>query len=171
MADVTDPFEDPTPRVSKHASIASFRARLVMIEPVQVERNVPKIASQPNGPKSDKVIVDVTVLDGKGPVQVWDRFTPTDVWLDGPVFRKVWFNQTQVTDALQTPDGKSLRGRVLCRLDTLKPGTSQGEGNPWTVTACSPEEKRAAAAELARIQLAEQDVDPFAPGGNGQAPF
>lgn len=155
-----DPFEDPTPRMSVFASADSFRGRLIMIEPIKVERDVPKQANQPNGAKGDKITANVTVLDGAGPVQVYDQRVPTGKMLDGPVHRGVWFNQDQVTQALQTPDGKSLRGRVLCKLDTLKPGTPAGLGNPWTVTAATPEEKKAAAAALASL-IVQSDESPF----------
>lgn len=157
-----DPFEDPTPRMSAFASADSFRGRLIMIEPVKVERDVPKQANQPNGAKGDKVTANVTVLDGAGPVQVYSQRVPTGKFLDGNVHRGVWFNQDQVTQALQTPDGKSLRGRVLCKLDTLKPGTQAGPGNPWTVTAATPEEKKAAAAALASLIVqSDEEQSPF----------
>lgn len=155
-----DPFEDPTPRMSEFASADSFRGRLIMIEPVTVEHNVPKQANQPNGPKGDKITANVTVLDGDGPVQVYAQRVPTGKFLDGPMHRGVWFNQDQVTQALQTPDGKSLRGRVLCKLDTLKPGTPAGQGNPWTVTAATAEEKKAAAAALASL-IVQAEESPF----------
>ena len=163
MTHPTDGFEDPTPRMSAFASADSFRGRLIMIEPVRIGRDVPKKASQPSGPRGDKVTADVTVLDGLGGVEIFSQRVPTGRTLEGPLFRRVWFNQDQIAQGLQTPDGKGLRGRVLCRIDTLKPGTPAGEGNPWTISPVSPEEKAQAAAELARIQLAVQDVDPFAP--------
>jgi hypothetical protein len=155
-----DPFEDPTPRMSAFASADSFRGRLVMIEPLTVERDVPKNAKQPNGPRGDKVIANVTVLDGSGPVEVYADRSPTGKFLDGPVHRGVWFNQDQIAQALQTPDGKSLRGRVLCKLETLKPGTRSGQGNPWTVTAATAEEKKQAAAALASL-IVQSDESPF----------
>lgn len=170
MSDMTDPFEDPTPRVSAFASADSFRGRVVLIEPTRVERDVPKSNVDPNGARGDKITANVTVLDGKGPVQVYSQKVPTGRYLDGPVHRGVWFNQEQITQGLQLPDGKTLRKRVLVRLETLKPGGVAGPGNPWTINPVSAEEKSAAAQELARIQLAEQDVDPFAPAAD-KAPF
>jgi hypothetical protein len=155
-----DPFEDPTPRMASHPSAYSFRGRLIMIEPREIERNVPKQAAAPNGPKGDKVIADVTVLDGNGPIEIYDGHFPSGRKLDGPVFRKCWFGQDQIVEALQTPDGKSLRGRVLCKIETLKPGVSPaGQGNPWTVTAATPTDKQAAAAELARIIMGQEQEE------------
>lgn len=143
-----DPFEDPTPRVSKFASADSFRDRLVMIEPTQIERDVPKQASDPNGAKGDKITANVTVMDGKGSVQGFKEGIPTGITLDGPLYRGVWFNQDQITDGLQTPD-RVLRKRVLCRLNTLKGEGRAGRGNPWIVIQATPEEKSQAAKLLA----------------------
>jgi len=170
MSDLTGGFEDPTPRVSAFASADSFRGRVILIEPTRVERDVPKSSVDPTGARGDKITATVTVLDGKGPVQIFSQKVPTGRYLDGPVHRGVWFNQEQITQGLQLEDGKTLRKRVLVRLETLKPGGVAGPGNPWTINPVSAEEKSAAAQELARIQLAEQDVDPFAPAAD-KAPF
>ena len=155
-----DPFEDPTPHSSDFASAASFRGRLVMIEPVKVDRDVPKQASAPNGPKGDQVTANVTVLDNAGPVEVYARYKPTGKMLDGPLHRGVWFNQDQLAAGLQTPDGKSMRRRVLCRIDTLKPGEEPAQGNPWVMIAATAEEKKQASEVLASLII--QDEDPFA---------
>lgn len=159
----TDPFEDPTPRVSAFASADSFRGRLILIEPTNVERNVPKQSTVPNGPKGDKITANVTVVDGQGPVQIFDKKVPTGRFLEGPMHRGVWFNQDQLVDGLQTPD-RQLRKRVLCRIDTLTPGTSAGQGNPWTMIATTPAEKEMAAKFLATIILnepAQEEQSPF----------
>lgn len=157
-----DPFEDPTPRVSAFASADSFRGRLIMVEPTKVERDIPKQANVPNGPKGDRVTANVTVLDGLGPVQVFAQRTPTGKMLDGPVHRGVWFNQDQLAAGLQTPEGQ-LRKRVLCRIDTLKPGTPAGQGNPWVINATTPEEKKQAAEALANLIInPAEEENPFA---------
>ena len=159
----TDPFEDPTPRVSAFASADSFRGRLILIEPTNVERNVPKQSTVPNGPKGDKITANVTVVDGQGPVQIFDKKVPTGRFLEGPMHRGVWFNQDQLVDGLQTPD-RQLRKRVLCRIDTLTPGTSAGQGNPWTMIATTPAEKEMAAKFLANVILnepAQEEQSPF----------
>lgn len=158
----TDPFEDPTPRVSAFASADSFRGRLILIEPTQVERDIPKQANVPNGPKGDRVTANVTTVDGDGPVQTYSQRVPSGKFLDGPVHRKVWFNQDQLAAGLQTLDGE-LRKRVLCRIDTLKPGTPAGQGNPWVMTAATAEDKKAASAFLASMIVNEPEEDnPFA---------
>lgn len=157
-----DGFEDPTPRVSAFASADSFRGRLIMIEPLQVERDVPKQANAPKGAKGDKITANVTTVDGLGKIEIYTKTHPTGRFLEGPMHRKVWFNQDQITAGLQTPDGQ-LRKRVLCRIDTLDPGTPAGQGNPWTMTVTTPAEKAQAAAFIAQmIVTPDPDEDPFA---------
>lgn len=156
-----DPFEDPTPHSSKNPNAYAFRGRLIMVEPLKIERDVPKMADEPNGAKGDKVTANVTVLDGKGPIELHPHGDPSGEMLDGPVFRKVWFSQDQITEALQTPTGE-LRKRVLMRLDTLKPGTKARKGNPWVISAATPEEKKAAATALANLIVnPEEEESPF----------
>lgn len=163
---MTDPFADPTPRVSEFASADSFRGRLILIEPVKVERDVPKQASAPNGPKGDRVTATVTVVDGQGPVQTYSDRTPTGLWLDGPEHLGVWFNQDQLAAGLQTPKKDALLKMVLCRIDTLKPGTRSGQGNPWTMNAASDADKQTARDFLAGRKIAQasspaEDQSPF----------
>lgn len=169
-----DPFSDPTPRASVHASADSFRGRLILIEPVKVERDVPKVASQPNGPKGDRITATVTVVDGQGPVQIFAKTVPTGKFLDGPVYRGIWFNQDQIAAGLQTEDGRSLLKMVLCRIDTLTPGTTAGSGNPWVINSVSEEDKNVARAFLAAQMVGSaQAPTPSpaqAPQGYSQAP-
>lgn len=166
-----DPFEDPTPRVSAFASADSFRGRLVMIEPTRIEHDIPKQASNPSGPKGDRITANVTVMDGKGAVQIFNQKVPTGRFLDGPLHRGVWFNQDQITQGLQTPDG-ALRKRVLAKLDTLKPGTPAGQGNPWVMNPATPEEKAQAAKLLAEgIVGAAAAAAPVNPFETKQPPF
>lgn len=152
---MNDPFADPTPRASEFASADSFRDRLVLLEPTRVERDIPKQASKPDGPKGDRVTAVVTVVDGLGSVQVFSNRMATGKFLEGDVHRGVWFNQDQLAAGLQTPDGKSLLPMVLCRIDTLKPGTMQGQGNPWVMNAVSDEDKQTARDYLANRTVAQ----------------
>lgn len=156
-----DPFEDPTPHSSKNPNAYAFRGRLILVEPTGIERNVPKMNDEPNGAKGDKITANVTVLDGKGPIELHPHGDANGEMLDGPVFRKVWFTQDQIVEALQNVKGE-LRGRVLLRIDTLKPGTKARKGNPWVITACTPEEKKQAAAALANLIInPEPEENPF----------
>jgi hypothetical protein len=145
---MTDPFADPTPRVSEFASADSFRGRLILVEPTKVERDIPKQSNQPNGPKGDRVTATVTVVDGLGPVQIFSNRVPTGKFLEGPTHRGVWFNQEQLAAGLQDVKG-NLLGMVLCRIDTLTPGTPAGQKNPWVMNPASEEDKQVARAFLA----------------------
>ena len=167
---MTDPFADPTPRVSEFASADSFRGRLILIEPTKVERNVPKQANVLNGPTGDRVTATVTVVDGQGPVQVFAQRAGTGVWLDGPEHLGVWFNQDQIAAGLQTLKKDALLKMVLCRIDTLKPGTPAGQGNPWIMNAASEEDKQMARDFLAGRKIAQASTPAPNPFG-GEAPF
>jgi hypothetical protein len=159
---MTDPFADPTPRVSAFASADSFRGRLILIEPTKVERDVPKQSTVPNGPKGDRVTATVTVVDGQGPVQTYSNRTPTGKFLEGDVHRGVWFNQDQLSAGLQTLDGELLK-MVLTRIDTLKPGTPAGQGNPWVMHKTTDAEKQTARDYLAGRRIAQAST-PSQPG-------
>lgn len=172
MSDFQDPFADPTPRTSEFASADSFRGRLILIEPTKVERDVPKTAANPMGPKGDRVTATVTTVDGQGPVQIFAQRVPTGKWLDGPEYIGVWFNQEQLSAGLQTLKKDALLKMVLCRIDTLKPGTPAGQGNPWVMSPASDADKQMARDYLAGRKLAQ--TAPQAPAPNpfgGDGPF
>ena len=168
MSDYQDPFEDPTPPSVVFASADSFRGRLVIMEPTKIEIGIPKMSSNPTGPKGDRITADVTTVDGLGPVEVFRNRNGLGIFLDGPLHRKVWFNQDQIVDGLKTPDGKSLRKMVLVRLDTLKPGQPQGQGNPWVMNPASDADKQTARDFLAgrKVAQAEAPSAPAAEPGN-----
>lgn len=162
---MTDPFEDPTPHSSAFASADSFRGRLIFVQPTRLEHDVPKSGANPNGPKGDRVTANVTVVDGLGPVHVFSQRVKTDKTLEGPLHRGVWFNQDQIVEGLLQVDGVTLRKGVLMRIDTLKPGTMAGQGNPWVVTAATAQEK-----DTARQFLAAQMVNGAAPTAQAPVP-
>lgn len=146
-----DPFQTPTPRTSAFASADSFRGRLILVRPTKLERDVPK---QPgSSEKGDRVTANVTVVDGLGPVQVFTRRVPTGKFLEGPEHRGVWFSQDQIAEGLQDEKGVALLELVLMRIDTLKPGTTAGPGNPWVVIDPTEEDK-----QTARNFLANQTI-------------
>lgn len=165
-----DPFSKPTPRVSAFPSADSFRGRLILVEPLSVEFDVPKQKSQPNGAKGNKVTADVTTVDGLGPVQLFANYSGTGRWVEGPMHRKVWFDQTQIVDGLLQEDGRTLHKMVLMRVDTLNPGTRQGQGNPWTVTDPTEEDMQTARDFLAGRKVA-QAAPPTAPPAAPQNPW
>jgi hypothetical protein len=145
---MTDPFSAPAAVASAHASADSFRGRLVLITPTAIEYNVPKQATNPTGEKGNKVIADVTVVDGLGPVQVFTQRVASGQWLEGPDFKGVWFSQDRLAmkgglvDVTKSP--VQIVGMVLGRLETYKPGKMSGQGNGWGLLDPTEDDKQIA---------------------------
>jgi hypothetical protein len=142
--------------VSKFANAGALRGRLIIVEPTKLEHDIPKSAKNPDGPKGDRVTATVTVVDGQGPLQVTDRFGRPipGQFIQGEVHRGVWFGQDQLAAGLTTEDGKELVKMVLCRIDTLKPGTEPEQGNPWVMNAVTDEDRQTARDYLAGRRIA-----------------
>ena len=56
---------------------------------------------------------------------------------------------------------------VLCRIDTLTPGTPAGQRNPWTMNAATDADKQTARDFLAGRKVAQAS----APAQEEQSPF
>lgn len=174
---MTDPFATPAPIASAFASADSFRGRLVLIQPTQIEHDVPKQANAPTGPKGDRITATVTVVDGKGPVQVFAQRVATGKYLDGDVHRGVWFNQQRIVDGLKDPATGALLPMVLATFDTYKPGQMAGQGNPWGLIDPTEADKQTAREYLARQMVGgaaaptAQAAPAPAPAADNKAPF
>lgn len=179
---MTDPFAAPVAVAATHPSADSFRGRLVIIQAKSIEFNVPKQAGVVGGPTGNKITADVTVVDGKGPVQIFNRKVPQNVWLDGPKFVGVWFNQERIAEkgGLFNPQtGKMVETPILCRLETYKPGQPAGQGNAWGLVDPTEEDKAIATAFLAQQMVAGASAPVAAPQtavaenpfGKSEAPF
>lgn len=140
---MTDPFAAPAAIPTEHPNISSFRGRLILISPRKSEL---KPDNFNKGAMKDQITADVLVVDGMGPVPVFKNFEPTGQFLEGPEFRGVWFDGTRVVTQL-TPSIPS--GMVLARVDTYKPGTRPGPGNPWGLIDPTEEDKQIARNFLA----------------------
>lgn len=138
-----DPFADPAP-TSQRPTIASLRGRLVMLTPRKIET----VASNMNpGQMEDRATVDVTVVDGLGPVPQMKNNVPTGQFLDGPDFTGMWISSTRVVDQMRPFVGT---GRaVLGTIETWKPGQQPIKGNPWGIVTATPEQKAQAVQFLA----------------------
>lgn len=163
---MTDPFAAPAAVASNYASADSFRGRLVLIKPTQIEHDVPKSANAPNGPKGNKVTANVTVVDGSGPVEIYADRTPTGKFLDGPEHIGVWFNQDRLAmkGGLVDPSTGNLLPLVLGRLETYKPGQRAGQGNPWGLVPPTEEDKQTARDFLANKTVAAASAPAATPG-------
>ena len=163
---MTDPFSDPQDIASEFASAESFRGRLVLLEPMKLELDIPNALNP--GQTQDRVTAKVTTVDGKGPVQIFSNKAPTGNFLDGPVHEGVWFSQDRIVKGLFPKRVFQPGVRVLARLETYKPGKSAGPGNPWGLVKATDAEKAQAVQFLANLTIngaaapaAQDDDAPF----------
>lgn len=145
---MTDPFAAPADIVSEFPSAASFKGRLVLIQPTKLELDRPK----DNGQLEDLVTATVTVVDGEGDVQLCPSQVPSGIYVPGPVYPGVWFSQDRVVKAI-CPGRKLSSQMRLGRLNTFKPGPAK-KGNPWGLEAPTDADK-----QMARDFLAKQAME------------
>lgn len=140
-----DPFQDPFTPPSTHPTIASFRGRLIMVTPKKSD-TVPDNLNP--GKMVERITADVTVVDGLGPVPLMkgNPPQPTGQYLDGPDFVGVWIQSSYLVSQLQL---SGIGRTVLGIIDTKTPGTNPGKGNPYGITAASPQQKQQAMQFLA----------------------
>lgn len=143
-----DPFSDPIDIPSEHPNAASFRGRLILIEPTRLELDLPK----QEGGVQDKVTATVTVVDGLGDVELCPSQIPSGVKVPGPVYEGVWFSQERIVKGLFPTRVFTPGKRVLTKLDTYKGGPAK-KGNPWGMATATPAEKQAAVKFLAELTI------------------
>lgn len=152
---MTDPFGGPAVIPTEFATIESFRGRLVLIKPTKLETGLPNQMNP--GQLQDRMTADVSVVDGRGPVQQFKNRQPTGQILAGPEFPGTWFSQDRVVKQLM--DAYKNGTMVLGVLETYKPGQQAIKGNPWGIVEATEEQK-----QLARNYLANRTI------GNATAP-
>lgn len=159
----TDPFAAPIPPSSSFASADSFRGRLILMKATKVERDVP--SQDDPSKKSDRYTVDVTTVDGKGPVQVYSYSSPTGKMLEGPTHKGVWFSQQRLADSLEF----SLKNDtgILGTLETQKPGERARKGNAWGLINPTEADKQTARDFLANRTISEAAA-PVSPADSGE---
>lgn len=171
---MTDPFASPAPIPSEFPTVASFRGRLVLIQPQKIE-SVPNNLGAP-GAMQDRVTATVSVVDGQGPVPVFKNNVHTGQWLEGPSWSGVWL-QAEVISKQLAPNGQIAQGSmVLARIDTRTPGEIPRKGNPWGLIDPTEADKQLARDFLANRLVASasapapQAAPPAAPQPVYQAP-
>lgn len=160
-----DPFAGPAPVASEFASVASFRGRLVLIEPTGYEYDVPN--QDDASKKADRVTATVTVVDGSGDVEIFSFGEPTGQFLKGPRYEGVWMAQDRLVKQLRQDNE---RGRclpmVLGRFETYKPGQKPRKGNPWGILPPTAADRQTALDFLAQRTMSQaaapaEDENPF----------
>lgn len=159
-----DPFAGPSAIASQHASAASFRGRLVIIEPVQLEKDIPNALNP--GTFQDRLTATVTTVDGLGGVEIWSDGSPTGHKLTGPRHDGVWFSQDRIVKGCLDREGRPLK-MVLARIETYKPGEKPKRGNPWGLVAASEADKQIARDFLANRTVAAAST----PADDDESPF
>lgn len=144
---MTDPFAEPLDIPSEHPSAASFRGRLVLIEPTRVEWDRPK--DKEPGKFENRITATVTVIDGSGDVELCPQQVPSGIFVQGPQYDGVWFSQERVVGALAHMKTRQLLPMVLGRLQTFKPGPAK-QGNPWGIEKPTEADKQVAREFLAK---------------------
>lgn len=160
---MTDPFSAPADIPSEHPNAASFRGRLVLIAPTQLELDVPK----DGGGVADKVTATVTVVDGSGPVELMPQQVRSGKFLEGTRFEGVWFSQDRVVKGLCPGRVLTPGSMILARLETYKPGQPAKKGNPWGLQAASEADKDTARKFLANQMISQAS----APAQDDDGPF
>lgn len=158
---MTDPFAAPAPIPSEFPTVASFRGRLVLIQPQKIE-SVPNNLGAP-GAMQDRVTATVSVVDGQGPVPVFKNNAHTGQWLEGPSWSGVWL-QAEVISKQLAPNGQITQGSmVLARIDTRTPGEIPRKGNPWGLIDPTEADKQLARDFLANRLVASASAPAPAP--------
>lgn len=143
-----DPFAGPAEVLSVFPSVASFRGRLVIIEPTGYEYDVPN--QDDPSKKADRVTATVTVVDGSGDVELMPGGDPSGKFIPGPEYRGVWIGQERlVQQLLKDYERGRTHKMVLGRFETFKPGVKPRKGNPWGLLPPTEADKQVARQFLA----------------------
>ena len=149
---MTDPFAAPAHVPSEFARIQSFHGRLCLWKPTATD-----MVPNEHGQLKPRLTVDITVVDGAGPLPMYEQRVHTGKFLDGPEFRGTYVSGQRLV--VQLDDALKSGGMVLGRLGLYKEGKPQGQGNPWGIVEPTEEDK-----QIARQFLATRTV------GAAQAP-
>lgn len=147
---MTDPFAAPGVIPSAFPSVQSLQGRLVLLKP-KSQRTVPNnLGGQ--GAMQEQMTVDVTVVDGGGPVPVWKNRQQTGQFLEGPDFPGMWISSEVIVK--QLGDALNTGGMVLARVNVPNPAAPAGKGNAWGLVDPTEQDK-----QIARNFLANRTVN------------
>lgn len=148
-----DLFQAPAAIPSEYPKLENLRTRLLMIAPKKYEQGIPSAFRNPDGTvqTQNRMTADVFVVDG-GPVPGFEV----------TAFTSMYLSNARIVDQLM--GGYKEGFMVLGRLDTFKPGTKAGAGNPWGLSDPTEQDK-----QLARDYIAAGNRQP-GEGPDGFAP-
>jgi len=133
-----DPFSAPATIPSEYPKLEGLRTRLLLIAPTKYEQGIPSAFKDSNGvvQLQNRMTADVYVVDG-------GQVTGFDV----TAFTSMYISNARLVDQLMK--GFKEHFMILGRLDTFKPGTNAGAGNPWGLADPTEQDKQAARAYIA----------------------
>jgi hypothetical protein len=154
-----DPFSAPAALPTARPTVGGLRGRLALFKPTATKMKVTPLS---NGQMVEELTVDVTVVDGNGPVPVvkGNPPRPTGQMLDGHFWPAVWITNQVIVTQLQ--EALKSGGMVLGTIDTRNPGTDPCKGNAWGIIPATEEQKQAARNFLAG-QMASGSMTVTAP--------
>jgi hypothetical protein len=163
---MTDPFSDPAVLPTTRPTVGGLRGRLALFKPTSTKM-VPAYGRP--GEMVEQLTVDITVVDGNGPVPVvkGNPPRPTGQTLDGHFWPGVWISNEVIVAQLQ--GALKSGGMVIGTIDTKTPGTDPGKGNAWGIAPATEEQKQIARNFLAGQMVSAASVPAPAPQPVAQA--
>ena len=172
---MSSPFMAPGVIPSAYPKVQSLQGRLVMLQPTSV-KTVPNTLGQAGATK-EQMTVNVTVVDGRGPIPVFKNRQPTGQMLEGPDFPGMWIDSEVIVKQLR--DALEARGTVLATVNVPNPQAPAGKGNAWGLVDPTPADfqtaqnflaSRTVAAVASPAPAAAPQQSAPAPGFAPQAP-
>lgn len=145
-----DPFSRPGVIPSAFPKVQSLQGRLVLFKPKSVKTVPNNLGGQ--GAMQEQMTVDVTVVDGAGPVPVFNQRQHTGAFLEGPDFPGMWISSEVIVKQLL--DALTAGGQVLARVNVPNPALPAGKGNAWGLVDPTEEDLQTARNFLANRTVA-----------------
>lgn len=161
---MTDPWSAPAALPSTFPSVQGLHGRLVLLTPRKVE---PVADNHNPGQFKDRMMVDVVVVDGGGPVPVFKNRQHTGQFLEGTDFPGTYMSQSRIVNQLR--EALASGGKVLARVGLYKEGQPQGVGNPWGLVDPTEQDAQIARQFLATRTVSAAIPQPAAPVPASQA--
>ena len=163
MADTeVDPFDEPGAKGSgAFPGVAQLKGRLVIVKPLNLEKNVP--APGENGKTQDRITADVHVLDGEPIAAALDKDGDIKAEFDEPltapfVLESMYLSQTVLVNQLRSAYKND--GIVLGRIGQ-EPARKKGQNKPWVFENATDADKATAREYWAKYLTEQKNKDPW----------